>query len=326
MLACRPGGFYVDGTLGAGGHAEAILRAAAPDGRLLGCDRDAETLEVARRRLLPFGDRVVLRHAEFRRLPEILDAMGVETIDGLLLDLGLSSLQLDDPERGFSFQKEGPLDMRMDRSRETTAADLLNRLTLRELASLIARFGEEPAARRIATAIVEQRERRRIETTTQLAQIVASAGGARAARVHPATRVFQALRIAVNQEIDGLDHLLEQAVIRLRPGGRVAVLAFHSLEDRVVKRTFRGLARRCICPRDLPVCACGRPDLVRLVTPRPVRPKASEIAARLRAVERLGEAGPSGAIERPDAAGAAAGRSGIRDLRKAPRSSRRGGA
>jgi 16S rRNA (cytosine1402-N4)-methyltransferase len=297
-LACRPGGLFVDGTLGAGGHAEAILRATAPDGRLVGCDRDAEALEVARRRLLPFGDRVALRHADSRRLPEILDEMGVGSIDGALFDLGVSSLQLDDPKRGFSFRNEGPLDMRMDRSTETTAADLLNRLTLRDLASLIARFGEEPAARRIAAAIVAQRERRPIETTTQLATIVGSAGASRAGRVHPATRVFQALRIAVNREIDGLDGLLEKAVFRLRPGGRVAVIAFHSLEDRVVKRTFRGLARRCVCPRDLPVCACGRPDLARLVTPRPVRPKAEEIAAnprsrsaRLRVVERLGGEG-----------------------------------
>ena len=301
MLDCRPGGLWVDGTVGAGGHAEAILRATAPGGRLLGIDRDAAALESARRRLRAFGDRTILRHADHRLLPAILDEMGSGPVDGILLDLGISSLQLDDPERGFSFRKDGPLDMRLDRSQETTAADLVNRLTVRELGSILARFGEEPRARRIAEAIVAERDRSPITTTRRLAEIVLAVVGpggrplrGRPARIHPATRAFQALRIAVNGEIDGLDRLLEEAAERLRPGGRIAVISFHSLEDRVVKHTLRGLARRCVCPRDLPVCACGRPDLLRLVTPRPVRPSPLEMrvnprgrSARLRAAERL---------------------------------------
>ncbi len=311
-LACHPGGLWVDGTVGAGGHAEAILRATAPAGRLLGIDRDAAAVESARRRLRAFGDRTILRHADHRRLPAILDEMGSGPVDGILLDLGISSLQLDDPERGFSFRKDGPLDMRLDRSQETTAADLVNRLTARELGSILARFGEEPRARRIAEAIVAERDRSPITTTRRLAEIVLAVVGpdrrarplrGRPARIHPATRAFQALRIAVNGEIDGLDRLLEEAAERLRPGGRIAVISFHSLEDRVVKHTLRGLARRCVCPRDLPVCACGRPDLVRLVTPRPVRPSPREVrvnprgrSARLRAAERLPSGpGPGGA-------------------------------
>ncbi len=295
-LGCRPGGLWVDGTLGAGGHAEAILRATAPDGRLIGCDRDAEALEIARARLAPFAERALLRHADFRRLPAILDECGAELVDGLLLDLGVSSLQLGDARRGFSFREDGPLDMRMDRSVTTTAADLVNGLPQAEIASILARYGEEPRAGRIAAAIVRERRRAPIATTRRLAEIVAAAApGARGrGRIHPATRTFQALRIAVNDELAGLDRLLEEAARRLRPGGRIAVIAFHSLEDRVVKRAFRDLAQRCVCPRDLPVCACGRPGLVRPVTRRAVRPGPEEVgrnprsrSARLRVAERL---------------------------------------
>ncbi|PYS96108.1 MAG: 16S rRNA (cytosine(1402)-N(4))-methyltransferase [Acidobacteria bacterium] len=293
-LGCRPGGFWVDGTVGAGGHAEAILRASAPDGRLLGLDRDREALERARRLLAPFGDRVALRHDDFRSLPEILEASG-RPPDGILLDLGISSQQIDDPARGFSFQEDGPLDMRMDRTQDTTAATLVNALPARELAAIVARYGEEPAARRIARALVAERAREPITTTGRLAAIVARvARSRRRTRTHPATRTFQALRIAVNRELDGLDRLIEQAVERLPPGGRIAVISFHSLEDRIVKRALRALARRCVCPRDLPLCACGRPDLARLLGRKPVRPGAEEArdnprsrSARLRAAERL---------------------------------------
>ena len=302
FLACRPGGLWVDGTLGAGGHAGAILRATAPDGRLLGCDRDPDVLESARLALRPFGERAIVRHADYRRIPGILDDLGLGPLDGFLLDLGVSSLQLDDPARGFSFRAEGPLDMRMDRTQATTAADLVNRLTVRELASILARYGEEPRARRIAEAIGRARERRPIATTTELATVVAEAAPARrAARIHPATRVFQALRIAVNDEIDGLDRLLHEAALRLRPGGRIVAISFHSLEDRVVKRALRDLSHRCICPRGLPVCACGRPDVMTLVTGRAVRPGPGEIrdnprsrSARLRAAERLAGETPTG--------------------------------
>ena len=299
-LACHPGGWWVDGTVGLGGHAVAILDATGPDGRLLGCDRDGLALERARLRLLPYGDRAVLRHADHRDLPGIVDALALGPLDGVLLDLGVSSLQLDDPARGFSFRKDGPLDMRMDRSQQTTAADLVNRLPEAEIASILKRFGEEPAARRIARVIAAARERAPFASTRHLAEVVAraaagrGAGGRGADRVHPATRSFQALRIAVNQELVGLDSLIEELTLRTRPGGRLAILSFHSLEDRIVKNTFRGLARRCRCPRGLPVCGCGRPDLVRLPARRPVRPSAEEArdnprsrSARLRVAERL---------------------------------------
>lgn len=294
-LSCRPGGLWVDGTVGGGGHAEAILRATAPGGRLLGCDRDAEAVERARGRLASFGDRAILRHADHRRIPEILDQLGEKRADGILLDLGASSLQLDDPARGFSFRADAPLDMRMDRVQPTTAADLVNSLAEEELQEILERFGEEPQARRIARAIARERRREPIRTTGRLAGIVAGVAGRRGpTRIHPATRTFQALRIVVNDELTGLDRLLEEAAERLTPGGRIAVIAFHSLEDRIVKRTLRALARRCTCPRDLPVCACGRPDLVRPVTRRAIRPSAQEVrdnprsrSARLRAAERL---------------------------------------
>ena len=297
-LACRRGGVWADGTVGAGGHADAILQATSPDGRLVGCDRDAAVLEVARRRLLPYGDRVLLRHLDHRHLPELLDELGLRDLDGILFDLGLSSFQVDDAERGFSFRADGPLDMRMDRRQAKTAADLVNELPERDLRDLLARFGEEPHAAQVARAIVEERAREPFTRTARLAEVVRSAiprGGARSATtIHPATLTFQALRIAVNDEIGYLPDLLEAAVERLRVDGRLAVISFHSLEDRAVKESFRGMAHCCVCPRDLPRCGCGRPDRVRLITKGAVRPGAEEVrdnprsrSARLRAVERL---------------------------------------
>ena len=295
-LACRPGGFWVDGTVGGGGHAEAILRATVPDGRLLACDRDQEAAATALLRLRPFGDRAVVRHADYRALPSLLDEIGAPPASGILLDLGVSSLQLDDPGRGFSFRTDGPLDMRMDRTQTLTAADLVNTLPVRELEAILKELGEEKAAARIARAIVRARDRAPIRTTLHLARIIADVV-APSSRIHPATRAFQALRIATNRELEGLDRLLAEAITRLAPEGRLAVVAFHSLEDRIVKRTFASLTRRCVCPRDLPVCVCGRPGLVRSVTRRAVRPGAEEVrrnprsrSARLRAVERLVEA------------------------------------
>jgi len=298
-LGCHPGGVWVDGTVGAGGHAEAILRATSPDGRLLACDRDPHAIAAARRRLAPFGARLEIRQADFRSLPAWLDAAGLAPIDGALLDLGVSSMQLDDPERGFSFQHEGPLDMRMNPSAGRTAADLVNALGEQELAAILVRHGEEPAARRIARAIVRARERQPLLTTRALAAIVEEAApSSRGRRIHPATRTFQALRIAVNDELEGLDRVLEQLVHRLRPGGRLAAIAFHSLEDRIVKQAFRDLGRRCVCPRDMPACGCGRPDLVRAIARRAIRPGPSELrdnprsrSARLRVVERLAPSG-----------------------------------
>jgi len=271
----RPGGLWVDGTLGLGGHAEAVLRATAPDGRLLGLDRDEEALERARARLVPFGARARLEHADYRELPARL---GDERASGILLDLGVSSLQLDDPERGFSFQREGPLDMRMDRSARGTAAELVNRMRESELADLIHEYGEEPFSRRIARAIVRARETEALETTTRLAEIVRRAAPkSRRPGFHPATRTFQALRIRVNRELDGLGEAIERAAACLRTGGRIVVIAFHSLEDRAAKQAFRSLAGRGFS----------------LLTKKPLRPGDAEVrknprarSARLRALVR----------------------------------------
>jgi 16S rRNA (cytosine1402-N4)-methyltransferase len=271
----------VDGTVGLGGHAAALLRATSPDGRLLGLDRDTETLERARAALRPFGDRARLEAGDFREIPERL---GDERADGVLLDLGISSVQLDDPERGFSFLHDGPLDMRMDRTRGETAADVVNGLSEKDLADLIYAWGEERASRRIARAIVRARERSPIRTTGELAEIVRRAAPRGARRgFHPATRTFQALRIHVNRELEGLGPALERIAGCLAPEGRLAVIAFHSLEDRTVKITFRELSRR------------GH----RLVTRKPVRPSEAEVgrnprarSARLRALAAVGEEAP----------------------------------
>jgi len=264
-LAVRPGGLFVDGTVGLGGHAAAILRASAPDGRLLGLDRDGETLARAAQALRPFGERVRLEHADFREIPERLHG---ERAQGVLVDLGISSAQLDDPERGFSFQAEGPLDMRMDRGEGETAGDLVNRLPERELADVIYLYGEERRSRRIARAIVRARERAPIRTTTELAEIVRRASR-RSGRpgLHPATRTFQALRIRTNRELDGLGAALRAAAQCLAPGGRLAVIAFHSLEDREAKTTLRALAAEGFS----------------LVTRKPVRPTEAEVSANPRA-------------------------------------------
>jgi 16S rRNA (cytosine1402-N4)-methyltransferase len=240
-LAVRPGGSYVDGTLGPGGHARAILERSAPDGRVLGLDRDEEALLEARRTLAAYGARVRFEHADFRRIPELV---APESADGVLLDLGVSSLQLGSPERGFSFRSEGPLDMRMDRSQRETAADVVNRSSERALADLIYALGEEPSARRVARAIVEARRAKPIRTTGELAEIVRRAVRHVRPGLDPATRTFQALRIHVNRELAGLREALLEIAACLRPGGRLVVIAFHSLEDREVKHAFRELGRR----------------------------------------------------------------------------------
>jgi 16S rRNA (cytosine1402-N4)-methyltransferase len=273
LLAVSPGGLWVDGTVGLGGHAAEILRRSAPDGRLLGVDRDGETLAEARAALAAFGERARLMHADFRRLP---DLMSPASTNGILLDLGVSSRQLDEAGRGFSFRTEGPLDMRMDRSAGPTAADVVNRMREAELADLIYRFGEEPKSRRVARAIVEARRRAPIRSTSALAEVVRRAARGRAG-LDPATRTFQALRIHVNRELERLGEALAEVAGLLAPGGRLAVIAFHSLEDREVKQTFRALAQRGF----------------RLLTKKPVRPSAGEVArnprsrsARLRAIVR----------------------------------------
>ncbi len=238
-LQPRPGGRYIDGTLGGGGHAQALLAASAPDGRLLGIDADPAALAAAGARLAPFGGRVALAHGNFRAIGELARQHGFTQVDGILLDLGVSSHQLDTAERGFSFNADAPLDMRLDPTEGATAADLVNELPEIELADLIYRYGEERGSRRVARLIVEARRRHPIERTTELAEIVARALGGRHGKIHPATRTFQALRIAVNRELESLETALPQAVELLAPGGRLAVIAFHSLEDRIVKLFFR---------------------------------------------------------------------------------------
>lgn len=292
LLQVHAGGRYIDGTVGAGGHAEAILTASAPTGRLLGLDQDPNALQLARARLSPFGDRADLIHANFRELEAVATGRTFTDVDGILLDIGLSSLQLDTAERGFAFSHNAPLDMRMDPTTGLTAADLVNSLSESDLANVIYEYGEERQSRRIASALVAARP---ITTTAQLAQIVARvAGGKGKWRVHPATQTFQALRIAVNDELGALKAALPQAVALLIPGGRLAVITFHSLEDRIVKQFMRDEARDCVCPPDQLICTCGHTASVRLITRKPVVATEAEInanararSAKLRVAERI---------------------------------------
>ncbi len=290
-LRPRAGGRYVDGTLGAGGHAYGILQASQPDGVLLGLEVDPEALTLARERLAPFGERAILIHASYATLADQLQALGWTAVDGILLDLGVSSMQLDRPERGFSFLADAPLDMRFNPDQPVSAATLVNTLPEGELAELIFRFGEERKARQVARAIVRARP---LTTTAQLASLVASVTSSGRPGIHPATRTFQALRIAVNRELEALEQVLPQAIACLAPRGRLAVISFHSLEDRVVKRFFRQEGRECLCPPRQPVCTCGHKASLREVTRSPIRPLAAELAenprarsARLRVAEKL---------------------------------------
>ncbi len=296
-LAPQPGAALLDGTLGAGGHSAAWLRATAPDGRVLGFDRDAAALAAAQQTLAPFGARLTFVHASYADMRRIAPERGFAPVDALLLDLGYSSLQIDDPARGFSFRLDGPLDMRFDVQQPTSAADLVNRLPERQLADLIYEYGEERHSRRIARAIAAARP---IETTGALAEIVARAVPRSKERIHPATRTFQALRIAVNDELDALERALPQAVDLLRPGGRLAVISFHSLEDRIVKQFMRRESQDCICPPEQPVCTCDHVATLREVTRKPLMADEAEVArnprarsARLRVAERVRQ-GPPG--------------------------------
>ena len=298
MLAPAPGSLHIDATLGGGGHTERILEAANPDGRLLGLDADPAAIARVEARLGPlYGDRLILRQSNFRELAEVAPAAGFGAVDGALFDLGLSSFQLADRERGFGFRTGGPLDMRFDTSRGVPASELLASLDTAELTALFRRYGEEPKAPRIARAIVDARRVAPIATAEELAALVervAPPNPRQPRRTHPATRVFQALRIAVNEELDALQAGLAAALDLLRPGGRLVVLSYHSLEDRIVKRFFQAERRGCICPPELPVCVCGRNPRLRLVTSPSLTPTDAEIAinprarsARLRAAERL---------------------------------------
>lgn len=280
-LAVRPGGRYVDATVGLGGHAAATIAAAQPGGRLLGIDRDPAALAIARERLAPFGDAVLLVRGAFEDVAEICAAHGFAPVDGILFDLGVSSLQLDQPGRGFSFQRDEPLDMRMDPDAPVTAADIVNDYDEHSLAALIYEYGEEHRSRRIARAIVA---RRPLRTTGELARAVEAAVGHRHApgrrsAIHPATLTFQAIRIAVNRELEQLDTALEAARGLLAgPGARLVVISFHSLEDRRVKEYFRLHSRDCICPPRQPVCTCDHRATLREVTRKPLRPTDEEIA------------------------------------------------
>ena len=298
MLAPTSGSLHIDATLGAGGHTERILEAASPEGRVLGVDADPAAIDRVEVRLRArFGERLVLRHGNFRDLATIAPEAGFGAVDGALFDLGLSSYQLADRDRGFGFRAGGPLDMRFDTTRGVPASELLASLDAAELTALFRRYGEEPKAGRIARAIVEARKTAPIVTAEELATLVervAPPDPRKPRRIHPATRVFQALRIAVNEELDALQAGLTAALDLLRPGGRLVVLSYHSLEDRIVKRFIQAERRGCICPPQLPVCVCGRNPRLRLVTNPSLTPSAAEIAAnprarsaRLRAAERL---------------------------------------
>jgi 16S rRNA (cytosine1402-N4)-methyltransferase len=295
LLGCHAGGVYVDGTVGGGGYAEAILQASAPDGVLVALDCDAEAIARVRARLPSYRNRLFLAQANFTELPRILGELGFGPVDGIVVDLGVSSFQLTDAARGFSFMLEGPLDMRMDRSLRQTAADLVNGLSERDLASLIHRLGEERWAARISRAIVARRRSAPFTTTLELAREIERVVPRTkdSLRIHPATRTFQALRLAVNHELDSLEQFLSLVLELLKPGGRLCTVAFHSLEDRIIKGTFREWSKSCTCPKILPQCQCEGLPRARLVTRRPLRPGTNEAeinpsarSARLRAVEK----------------------------------------
>jgi 16S rRNA (cytosine1402-N4)-methyltransferase len=289
-LEVKAGGTYIDCTLGAGGHARAILEKSDPNGRLLGIDQDPKAIQLSKKELGSYGDRVTLVLDSFVRLEAKASSEGFIPSDGVVLDLGVSSHQLQNGERGFSFQTNGPLDMRMDPSGDITAEHLVNELTEAELTNIIARYGEEPKAKAIVRAIMRGRP---LRTTLQLADVVARATGRRG-RIHPATRTFQALRIAVNGELEALSTVLPQTVAVLARGGRVAVISFHSLEDRLVKGFMTRESRDCICPPEMPVCACAHKRTLQILTKKPTRPTAEEVrqnprsrSAKLRVAERV---------------------------------------
>jgi 16S rRNA (cytosine1402-N4)-methyltransferase len=295
-LQCTPGKIFVDGTAGGAGHTRAILERTAPDGRVIGIDWDDHALARAERALEKHRDRVLLLRESFARLPAILKERNIPAVHGVLLDLGLSSFHVDDPKRGFSFSQPGPLDMRMDRRNPVTAADLVNTLGEAELAELIYRLGEERESRRIARTLVRARAEAPITTSDRLAELVVAAiPPRRRTRLrHPATRTFLALRLAVNRELEQLRAFLDGVLDCLYPGGRLAVISFHSLEDRLVKQSFAGWARTCHCPPHWPACRCGGKALVRLVARKPIVPTPEEVrfnprarSARLRVAEKV---------------------------------------
>ena len=294
-LQIKPDGIYLDGTLGRAGHSLEIVKRLTT-GRLIGLDRDETALEAAKERLAPYMDRVTLVHSNFERLREILEELELDGVDGMLFDLGVSSPQLDDAGRGFSYMHDAPLDMRMDRTSDLTARDVVNGWSYEELRRILFDYGEERYAPAIASAICRRREEREIETTLELAEVIRGAMPAKALREkqHPAKRSFQAIRIAVNGELEALPPMLQAAADGLKPGGRLAVISFHSLEDRIVKRAMQELATGCTCPPEFPVCVCGKKPKMKLITRKPVVSGPAELtynprarSAKLRVAEKL---------------------------------------
>ena len=294
-LNIDPDGIYADGTLGGAGHASAVCERLSEQGRLIGIDQDADAIEAASQRLAPYGSRAVIVRDNYRNMPEILRSLGYERVDGIYLDLGVSSYQLDTPERGFSYREEAPLDMRMDDRSSMTAADIVNTYSQKELARVIREYGEDRFAQNIAKHICAEREKAPIETTTQLAEIVKAAipmkmrltGG------HPAKRTFQAIRIELNGELEVLKESIDRMIDCLKPGGRLAIISFHSLEDRIVKEAFRRNEDPCTCPKSFPVCVCGKVSKGRVLTRKPILPSQEELennprsaSAKLRIFER----------------------------------------
>lgn len=300
-LAIRPDGIYVDGTLGGGGHSFHILERLNDKGRLIGIDQDEDAIEAASRRLAPFQEKVTIIRDNYEHFQTILSSLSIRKVDGILLDLGVSSCQFDEADRGFSYRYDAPLDMRMDRRVDFTARDIVNGYSETELYHMIRDFGEDQFAKNIAKHIVKEREKEPIETTFQLVEIISHAipmkmrvqGG------HPAKKTFQAIRIALNRELDVLQNSLDSMIRALEPGGRLCIITFHSLEDRIVKKAFRTAENPCICPPDFPVCSCGRKSLGKVITKKAIVPSAEEIeensrakSAKLRIFER-GEEGES---------------------------------
>ena len=295
-LNIRPDGIYLDGTLGGAGHSSQIARRLTEGGRLIGVDRDRTALAAAKERLSPYADRVTLVHSNFAEIDAILDSLGIPAVDGMLFDLGVSSPQLDDASRGFSYMADAPLDMRMDKDDALTAGEVVNTWPQGELRRILYDYGEERYAPQIAAAICRAREKAPVETTLELVDIIRSAMPAQALREkqHPAKRSFQAIRIAVNDELGAVSRMMQAAVGRLNPGGRLAVITFHSLEDRIVKSEMQQAARGCTCPPEFPVCVCGKKPLVKLVTRKPIVSGPAELeenprarSAKLRVAEKL---------------------------------------
>lgn len=295
-LAIRPNGIYIDGTAGGGGHSAAIAERLQDGGRLVAIDQDATAVAVVTERLARFGDRATVVQSNFRELASVCEQLQIDGIDGLLLDLGVSSYQLDTPERGFSYSADAPLDMRMDKRKGLDAYQVVNTYSAEKLKKILYEYGEERFAPAIASAIVREREKAPIETTAQLANLIkyAMPPAAREHGHHPAKRSFQAIRIEVNGELDVIEPAIRDAVQLLKPGGRIAIITFHSLEDRIVKQTFADLAKGCECPKSLPICVCGKQPLLRVVTRKPILPSQSELeenprsrSAKLRVAEKL---------------------------------------